>query len=56
MCERGAWCAATEVTESVALPLMEQVGLRGADAEHRAAVKVALGGLPLSAADKYPAS
>jgi phospholipid/cholesterol/gamma-HCH transport system ATP-binding protein len=36
--------------------LIEHAGLSRADAEHLAAVKLALAGLPLSAADKYPAS
>ena len=36
--------------------MIEHAGLSRADAEHLAAVKLALAGLPLSAADKYPAS
>ena len=39
-----------------ALPLIEHAGLSRADAEHLAGVKLALAGLPISAADKYPAS
>jgi phospholipid/cholesterol/gamma-HCH transport system ATP-binding protein len=38
------------------LSQIEHAGLSRHDAEHLAAVKLALAGLPLSAADKYPAS
>ncbi|MBP5151165.1 ABC transporter ATP-binding protein, partial [Pseudomonas protegens] len=54
--QKGALFTSLTVTENVALPLIEHAGLSRADAEHLAAVKLALAGLPLSAADKYPAS
>jgi phospholipid/cholesterol/gamma-HCH transport system ATP-binding protein len=54
--QKGALFSSLTVTENVALPLIEHAGLSRADAEHLAAVKLALAGLPLSAADKYPAS
>ena len=54
--QRGALFSSLTVTENIALPLIEHAGLSRADAEHLAAVKLALAGLPLSAADKYPAS
>ena len=54
--QKGALFSSLTVTENVALPLIEHAGLSRRDAEHLAAVKLALAGLPLSAADKYPAS
>ena len=54
--QKGALFSSLTVTENVALPLIEHAGLSRHDAEHLAAVKLALAGLPLSAADKYPAS
>ena len=54
--QKGALFSSLTVTENVALPLIEHAGLSREDAEHLAAVKLALAGLPLSAADKYPAS
>jgi hypothetical protein len=54
--QKGALFSSLTVTENVALPLIEHAGLSRNDAEHLAAVKLALAGLPLSAADKYPAS
>lgn len=54
--QKGALFSSLTVTENVALPLIEHAGLSRADAEHLAGVKLALAGLPLSAADKYPAS
>lgn len=54
--QKGALFTSLTVTENVALPLIEHAGLSRADAEHLAAVKMALAGLPLSAANKYPAS
>ncbi|WP_407682254.1 ABC transporter ATP-binding protein [Pseudomonas laurentiana] len=54
--QKGALFSSLTVTENVALPLIEHAGLGRADAEHLAGVKLALAGLPLSAADKYPAS
>ncbi|WP_248804201.1 ABC transporter ATP-binding protein [Pseudomonas sp. MWU13-2100] len=54
--QKGALFSSLTVTENVALPLIEHAGLSRRDAEHLAAVKLALAGLPLSAANKYPAS
>lgn len=54
--QKGALFSSLTVTENVALPLIEHAGLCRADAEQLAGVKLALAGLPLSAADKYPAS
>ncbi len=54
--QKGALFSSLTVTENVALPLIEHAGLSRADAEHLACVKLALAGLPLSAANKYPAS
>ena len=54
--QKGALFSSLTVTENVALPLIEHAGLSRADAEHLAGVKLALAGLPISAADKYPAS
>ncbi|AJO75838.1 ABC transporter ATP-binding protein [Pseudomonas sp. MRSN 12121] len=54
--QKGALFSSLTVTENVALPLIEHAGFSRADAEHLAAVKLALAGLPLSAADKYPSS
>ena len=49
--QKGALFSSLTVTENVALPLIEHAGLSRADAEHLAAVKLALAGLPLSAAE-----
>lgn len=54
--QRGALFSSLTVTENVALPLIEYAGLSRNEAEHLAGVKLALAGLPISAADKYPAS
>ncbi|MFQ6576255.1 ABC transporter ATP-binding protein [Pseudomonas sp. UM16] len=54
--QKGALFSSLTVTENVALPLIEHAGLSRTDAEHLAGVKLALAGLPISAADKYPAS
>ena len=54
--QKGALFSSLTVTENVALPLIEHAGLSRADAERLAGVKLALAGLPISAADKYPAS
>ncbi|QXI28674.1 ABC transporter ATP-binding protein [Pseudomonas vanderleydeniana] len=54
--QQGALFSSLTVVENVALPLIEHAGLNRADAEHLACVKLALAGLPLSAANKYPAS
>ena len=43
-------------TETVARRWVDPAGPGRREAEHLAAVKLALAGLPLSAADKYPAS
>ncbi|MDF0733551.1 ABC transporter ATP-binding protein [Pseudomonas entomophila] len=54
--QKGALFSSLTITENVALPLIEHAGLSRADAEHLAGVKLALAGLPISAAEKYPAS
>jgi len=54
--QKGALFSSLTVTENVALPLIEHAGLSRSDAEHLAGVKLALAGLPISAADKYPSS
>lgn len=54
--QKGALFSSLTITENVALPLIEHAGLSRTDAEHLAGVKLALAGLPISAADKYPAS
>ncbi|MBJ9974563.1 ATP-binding cassette domain-containing protein [Pseudomonas sp. S75] len=54
--QKGALFSSLTIAENVALPLIEHAGLSRADAEHLAGVKLALAGLPISAADKYPAS
>ena len=54
--QAGALFSSLTVTENIALPLIEHAGLSRPDAEHLACVKLALAGLPLSAADKYPSS
>lgn len=54
--QKGALFSSLTVTENVALPLIELAGLSRDDAEHLASVKLALAGLPLSAAHKYPAA
>ncbi|WP_425313102.1 ABC transporter ATP-binding protein [Pseudomonas putida] len=54
--QKGALFSSLTVTENVALPLIEHAGLSRPDAEHLAGVKLALAGLPITAADKYPSS
>ena len=54
--QKGALFSSLTVTENIALPLIEHAGLSRPDAEHLALVKLALAGLPLSSADKYPSS
>ena len=54
--QMGALFSSLTVKENIALPLIEHAGLSRPDAEHLACVKLALSGLPLSAADKYPSS
>lgn len=52
--QAGALFSSLTVTENVALPLIEHTGLRRADAEHIAGMKLALTGLPANAGPKYP--
>ncbi|MFP3925656.1 MULTISPECIES: ABC transporter ATP-binding protein [Pseudomonas] len=54
--QKGALFSSLTITENVALPLIEHAGLSREEAEHLAGIKMALAGLPLSAAHKYPAS
>jgi len=54
--QKGALFSSLTITENVALPLIEHAGLSREEAEHLAGIKMALSGLPLSAAHKYPAS
>lgn len=54
--QKGALFSSLTLTENVALPLIEHARLSRDEAEHLAGVKLALAGLPLSAAHKYPAS
>lgn len=54
--QKGALFSSLTVTENVALPLIEHAKLTREEAEHLAGIKLALAGLPLSAAHKYPAS
>ncbi|EMP56736.1 ABC transporter ATP-binding protein [Marinobacter santoriniensis NKSG1] len=50
----GALFTSLNLQENVAIPLMEHIGLSRPDAEKLARVKLALTGLPASAARKYP--
>jgi phospholipid/cholesterol/gamma-HCH transport system ATP-binding protein len=52
----GALFSSLTVVENVAVPLIENAGLKRADAEHLAEVKLALAGLPADAGEKYPAA
>ena len=52
--QRGALFTSLNLQENVALPLIEHIGLKRADAEHLARQKLALAGLPPEAACKYP--
>ena len=54
--QKGALFSSLTITENVALALIEHAGLSREEAEHLAGIKMALAGLPLSAAHKYPAS
>ncbi|GAA4408808.1 ABC transporter ATP-binding protein [Advenella faeciporci] len=54
--QRGALYSSLTVLENVAFPLIEQAGLKRADAEEIARLKIALVGLPAKAAYDYPAS
>jgi phospholipid/cholesterol/gamma-HCH transport system ATP-binding protein len=53
--QKGALFSSLTVRENIALPLIEHAGLSRASANELAQLKVALTGLPASAADKYPA-
>ena len=48
--QRGALFTSLNLQENVALPLIEHIGLKRADAEHLARQKLALAGLPPEAA------
>ncbi|TCV95734.1 phospholipid/cholesterol/gamma-HCH transport system ATP-binding protein [Luteibacter rhizovicinus] len=52
--QSGALFSSLTVSENVALPLVEHAGIPRADAERLAGVKLALAGLPIDAARKYP--
>lgn len=52
--QRGALFTSLNLQENVALPLIEHIGLKRADAQHLARQKLALAGLPPDAACKYP--
>nr|WP_255494646.1 ABC transporter ATP-binding protein [Luteibacter sp. Sphag1AF] len=52
--QSGALFSSLTVAENVALPLIEHAGLPRPDAERLAGVKLALAGLPIDAAGKYP--
>ncbi len=53
--QRGALFSSQTLAENVAMPLIEHAGLERPQAEHLAAMKLALAGLPVDSADKYPA-
>ncbi len=53
--QRGALFSSLTVLENVALPLIENGGLKRSDANRLGEVKLALAGLPGDAGDKYPA-
>lgn len=52
--QKGALYSSLTLAENVALALIEQAGLSRVQAQHLAELKLALVGLPASAADKYP--
>lgn len=52
--QRGALFSSLTLEENVALPLIEHAGLKPRDAAPLARLKLALTGLSLDAADKYP--
>ncbi|MEI2416285.1 ATP-binding cassette domain-containing protein [Orrella sp. JC864] len=54
--QKGALFSSLTVTENVALPLIEHMGMARAAAERLAAAKLALAGLPAHAGALYPAS
>lgn len=51
----GALFTSLNLQENIALPLIEHTGMKRADAEHLARIKLAMTGLPADAALKYPA-
>ena len=53
--QRGALFTSLTVLENTALPLIEHSGLKRPEAERLARLKLTLAGLPLNAADNYPA-
>ncbi|MCX5590414.1 ABC transporter ATP-binding protein [Alcaligenes endophyticus] len=53
--QAGALFSSLTVTENIALPLIEHLGLSRTDAEHIAAMKIGISGLPTNAGAKYPA-
>jgi phospholipid/cholesterol/gamma-HCH transport system ATP-binding protein len=52
--QNGALFSSQNVAENIAMPLIEHAGLRRADAEALAGVKLALAGLPQGTERKYP--
>ncbi|MCW8808793.1 MAG: ATP-binding cassette domain-containing protein [Rhodanobacter sp.] len=54
--QSGALFSSLTVAENIALPLVEHAGLSRDDASHLAGVKLALVGLSMDTADKYPAA
>lgn len=54
--QSGALFSSLTVAENIALPLIEHAGLNRNDATHLAGVKLALVGLSMDTADKYPAA
>jgi len=52
--QQGALFTSLNLAENIALPLIEHARLSRSEAEHLARLKLALTGLPASAADKYP--
>lgn len=54
--QRGALFTSLTALENTALPLIEHAGLKRPEAERLARLKLALAGLPGSAADKYPSA
>ena len=53
--QSGALFSSQTLIENVATPLIEHAGLKRAEAEHLAGVKLALAGLPSDSEHKYPA-
>ncbi|MFC4764063.1 ABC transporter ATP-binding protein [Dyella koreensis] len=52
--QNGALFSSQNIAENVAMPLIEHIGLKRADAEALAGVKLALAGLPQGTERKYP--